>query len=158
VKTRIIAAIILSSITAVAQVGVSPLKAEFGKKASAQMTVSNGSLSPIAVTLEAKTLTMGSDGHLTLSDLDPAVVKVKLHETSARLAAKSSRTFDYDIKCNRCAVVISAAAAPIQKLKVDGDAMGARVVLRYGMTNFVCPSVKGCRESFLREWGKSDSK
>ena len=119
--------------------------------------MTNSGIIPVALTFEAKVLSQ-ADGNLVLTDLDPAQIQIKLHQTSARVEPHSSRTFDYDIKCDRCAVVLFASVTPIQKIKADPDTPTMKVVMHFGESIYVCDKAKGCRTSFLDAWKLSENK
>src|ERR1700730_9014334 len=66
---------------------VSPVIVECGKKCSGAFSVTNNGLTPLAVTVEARSFSMDPQGHATYRSLD-AAADLKLDEGSARIAPK----------------------------------------------------------------------
>jgi hypothetical protein len=154
-KLKLFIGLLFTAVAVSAQVSVSPLVAVAAKHASDQMTVTNGGITPVAVTLDARALTF-VDGKMVITPLGKDI-QVKLHETSARLEPNSAHIFDYDLKClQHCAVVIVATVTPIlpkPKTADDGEVhAGVKINYAFAETVYVCPKVKGCREGFKEMW------
>lgn len=146
-------AVIILIATAQAQVSISPLTAQFSKHASDQVTVTNDGVVPVAVTLDSRTVGVVA-GKIAVLPLSKDVT-VKLHELSARIEPHSAHTFDYDIRCGRCATMLVATVAPIErKIKAveDGEVhAGIHVNVAFAEVIYVCEAkvkAKECRASF----------
>ena len=144
-KTLIRLLMIVSAVTLHAQISITPLNFAAAKHANDQITITNGSARPVAVTLSARTLGV-VDGKLTVLTLAEGV-KVKLHETSARIEPLSSHSFDYDIACKRCVTMVIASVTPIEKVNEDAS-VGMHISLNEATVAYVCEHAKNCRESF----------
>lgn len=66
--------------------------------ASGTFQVVNGTLAPLATTLEVKGFVLDEAGHSQIADL-PANVHVALDATSARIPPQSSHTFSFAVDC-----------------------------------------------------------
>lgn len=123
--------------------GVTPIVAEFGgHHARGHFTVTNDSVRPIAVTVEATSLTFDK-GAPTWSPLS-ADVHVKLSESSVRVGPKSSHDFEYEVTCPAsCAVTFKA------RLVVAQRADGVRLAVTVPSTVYVCEKQKDCRQSVI---------
>jgi len=160
---KTILAILALSIVASAQITISPLNFQAAKKASDQVTITNGSTTPVAVTWDARALGF-VDGKSTVLPLGKDVT-VKIHPSSARVEPNQAYAWDYDVKCTYCAVILVASVSPIEK-KVkatdEGD-VHAGLVVRTGVGEvvYVCPKLKesgvSCRDHFKNMW-TADSK
>lgn len=122
---------------------VSPVIAEFGKRAVGQFTVSNNALVPQAVVVEAMSFSVVA-GQTKYRALDPGV-DVKLSETSARLGPKSTRTFDYTITCQSlpCAVTLWSTLTGLHSPD------GMKLAIHLPHVIYLCEKAKNCRASVL---------
>jgi hypothetical protein len=146
-KTVIILILTLAALTtaATAQVTLSPLNAEFGKKAKGEFNLTNGTFAPLSVTFELQSVELSS-GKFAMVDLKPTT-HVKLSEYSARIPAKQTRTIAYTVTCDvmPCGVVILSTMATGHTN--EGIAMATRM----GTIAYVCDKQKGCRDWFLAQ-------
>jgi hypothetical protein len=145
--------------SASAQVSISPLSESFAKKASSQITLQNDGLIPVVATLSAQTLGLTSEGKAAPLPLSKDVT-VNLHDLSGKIEPGTSRTFDYDIRCARCVVMVIATITPIEKHEKatdDGEVTaGMRIRTALATVAYVCPRLKEngvtCRDSFASIW------
>jgi hypothetical protein len=144
VKTIFAAIILLAATAGSAQVTISPLNAEFGKKAKGEFSLTNGAFSPLAVTFELASVDI-HDGKFGLTDLQPTT-HIKLSEYSARIPAKQTHTVGYSITCDAypCGVVI------LSTIVTGHTDEGLAVATRLGTVVYVCSSAKHCRDSILK--------
>jgi hypothetical protein len=77
---------------------VSPLIVECGKKCRGEFSITNNGLTPLAVTVEARSFSLDTLGRATNRPLDPGV-DLKLEEGSARVAPKGTHIFAYQLNC-----------------------------------------------------------
>src|SRR5580704_77617 len=76
---------------------VSPLIVECGKKCRGEFSITNNGLTPLAVTVEARSFSLDTVGRATNRPLDPGV-DLKLEEGSARVSPKGTHAFGYQLK------------------------------------------------------------
>lgn len=142
-KTLVVGAVIL----AVASVGkaqsVSPLFVEAKNKIKSQITVQNFGVQPMAVTVEAREMVL-IDGKASLQPVGPGV-HLELVDTSAVVAPKASRTFDYKVTSDHDTLVVILAGMVNGKPPKDG---GVIVKLWMPSSQYLCPQTgeKGCRD------------
>lgn len=137
---KIIIAVIALTACCFAQVTLSPLNAEHGKRSRDSFTVTNGSYTPLAVLFEIDSLDMTT---LEVVPLLPTT-HVKLSQYSARIPAKSSDTVNFDITCDTypCVTIIWSRFA------FGGHTeSGMAVAYRLGFVNYSCDREKNCRAS-----------
>lgn len=78
---------------------VGPLVAEGGKgRARGEFTVTNLNVQPLVTTVEAVSFTLTPEGKSVFLPLDPQAI-VKLTEASAKIGAKQTHTFAYEVEC-----------------------------------------------------------
>lgn len=119
---------------------VSPLSAEYGKKAAGTFTVTNNSLQPMVVTLEAVSVNVNPDGSQTLVQLDPNI-HVQLDSMSAKLGPKSDRLFSYKATCTTLPCVFVIYSRFQSARHVDS---GMPIVINLPTRVFICEKAKGC--------------
>ena len=102
---------------------VSPVIVECGKKCNGAFSVTNNGLTPLAVTVEARSFSMDTQGHATYRTLDEAA-DLKLDEGSARIASKGTHTFSYQLKCSvvPCSVTLLSSMVVVTQLTASGFA------------------------------------
>ena len=126
---------------------ISPLTQEAkGPRARGEITITNQGLVPMAVVLEAATLS-ATNGKPTYVPLHG--VQLKLSEQSARLGPKQTRMISYDAKCDQLPCAFTVFAKFVQ----GHTAQGIAVAIHLPSTMYVCEKKKGCRESTLRSLG-----
>lgn len=156
-KSILATAVIFAASFAGAQITISPVSVQYAKRASDQITLTNGGLTPVVATLSAKTLGVTPDRHAAILPLDKDTV-VKLHDISGRIEPNTSRTFDVDVKCKvRCVTMIVATITPVERHEKnttpdDEVHTGMRLQLALGSVWYVCPKERGCRDSFKEIW------
>src|SRR5580692_5671021 len=86
---------------------VSPMIVECGKKCRGEFSITNNGLTPLAVTVEARSFSLDTLGRARNRPLDPGV-DLKLEEGSARISPKGTHAFGYQLKCSvpPCSVTI----------------------------------------------------
>lgn len=134
---KIIIAIALAT-CCYAQVTLSPLNAEHGKRSRDSFTVSNGSYTSLAVLFEIDSLDMTT---LEVVPLLPTT-HIKMSQYSARIPAKSSDTVNFDITCDTypCVTIIWS------RFGVGGHTeSGMAVAYRLGFVDYSCEHEKNCR-------------
>jgi hypothetical protein len=78
---------------------VGPLVAEGGKgKAHGEFTVTNNGVQPLVATVTAMTFKLASDGKAIYLPLEATSV-VKITDTSAKVGARQSHSFGYEVQC-----------------------------------------------------------
>ena|ERR1700733_10184703 len=140
----VITLIIFASIAATAQT-ITPITQELGKRVRGEFSLANNGFTPMAVSLEIKSLKV-VDGKMTLSDLD-AGTHIKLSEWSARIPAKQIHSFGVDAKCDTlpCAFVVFTSMA------AGHTNEGVAVTAHLGTTMYLCQKQRGCRASFIKQ-------
>jgi hypothetical protein len=121
---------------------VSPVIVECGKKCKGAFSVSNNGLTPLAVTVEARSFSMDTQGHATYRTLD-AAADLKLDEGSARIAPKGTHTFSYQLKCS----VVPCSVTLLSSMVVGHTADGIWVRVQLPHTVYACEKQKDCRQS-----------
>lgn len=120
---------------------ISPVYAEAktGKTVKGQFAVQNLGVSPLPVTIEPRQLQM-IDGKPQFGSVLPGV-EVVLRDTSAVVSPKSSRTFDYTLKCPTDCMVSFWAGMVTGRTKE-----GIQVKTWLMSSVYACDKIKGCRE------------
>ena len=121
---------------------VSPVIVECGKKCNGAFSVTNNGLTPLAVTVEARSFSMDTQGHATYRTLDEAA-DLKLDEGSARIAPKGTHTFSYQLKCS----AVPCSVTLLSSMVVGHTADGIWVRVQLPHTVYVCEKQKDCRKS-----------
>lgn len=128
---------------------VTPVFAEgkAGKFVKGQYTVINKGVTNLPVIIEPKQLVM-VDGKPTFGPLQPGT-EVELKDTSAVISPKSSRTFDYRLRCTQDCLVMFLNGMTTGKTKE-----GVMIRLWIPSSVFICTdSAKGCRVKIKTEAG-----
>src|ERR1700720_1647974 len=120
---------------------VSPIIVECGKKCRSEFSITNNGLTPLAVTVEARSFSLDTLGHATNRPLDPTVA-LKLEEGSARIAPKGTHTFGYQLKCS----VPFCSVALLSSMVVGRTPQGILVRVQLAHTIYACEKQKGCRK------------
>jgi hypothetical protein len=121
---------------------VSPVIVECGKKCNGAFSVTNNGLTPLAVTVEARSFSMDTQGHATYRTLD-AAADLKLDEGSARIAPKGTHTFSYQLKCS----AVPCSVTLLSSMVVGHTTDGIWVRLQLPHTVYACEKQKNCRKS-----------
>ena len=121
---------------------VSPVIVECGKKCSGAFSVTNNGLTPLAVTVEARSFSMDTQGHATYRTLDEAA-DLKLDEGSARIGPKGIHTFSYQLKCS----AVPCSVTLLSSMVVGHTADGILVRVQLPHTVYACEKQKDCRKS-----------
>jgi hypothetical protein len=133
--------ILFSGLSVSAQT-VSPVIVECGKKCNGAFSVTNNGLTPLAVTVEARSFSLNIEGHATYRTLD-ASANLKLDEGSARIAPKGTHTFSYELKCFAAPCSVTLLSSMVVGHTADG--IWVRVQLPH--TVYACEKQKDCRKS-----------
>lgn len=145
-KLKTLFAIIFLSLAtlATAQVTISPLNAEFGKKARSQFQLTNGGFTPLSVNVEVVSVVIRNGQAIVATGLD-STTHVKVSQYSAKIPAKQVHTFFYTMTCDAypCSAILFADVA--QGHTDSGEA----VVLRLGEIVYACEKQKNCRNSII---------
>jgi hypothetical protein len=120
---------------------VSPIIVECGKKCRGEFSITNNGLTPLAVTVEARSFSMDTLGHATNRPLDSAV-DLHLDEGSARVSPKGTHTFTYQLKCS----VRPCSVALLSSMVVGRTAEGILVRVQLAHTVYMCENQKNCRK------------
>jgi hypothetical protein len=120
---------------------VSPIIVECGKKCRGEFSITNNGLTPLAVTVEARSFGLDTLGHATNRPLDPGV-ELKLDEGSARISPKGTHTFGYQLKCS----VPPCSVALLSSMVVSHTAEGILVRVQLAHTVYICEKQKDCRK------------
>jgi hypothetical protein len=120
---------------------VSPIIVECGKKCRGEFSITNNGLTPLAVSVEARSFSLDILGRATNRPLDPTV-DLRLEEGSARVSPKSTHTFAYQLKCGTppCSVAL------LSSMVVGHTAEGILVRVQLAHTVYVCEKQKDCRK------------
>jgi hypothetical protein len=105
---------------------VSPVIVECGKHCNGEFTVSNPTISPVTVTVEAYSFALGADGKSILRPLD-ADADLQLDEMAARVGPQGAHTFGYKLRCTRTPCLVTVYVAMVVGHTNDG--MAVRVLL-----------------------------
>jgi hypothetical protein len=147
-KVLILAAISLIGVVSHAQ-QVSPVYAEgkAGKKSmKGQFTVQNLGVAPMPVTIEPRQLVI-VDGKGTFGALQDATVVLK--DTSAVVAPRSARTFDYEVNCPKECMVMMLSGMTTGRTRE-----GVTVKLWIPSSVYACvDTAKNCRARIKKEAG-----
>jgi hypothetical protein len=129
---------------------VSPLIVECGKKCRGEFSITNNGLTALAVTVEARSFSLDTQGHATNRPLDSGV-ELKLEEGSARVPPKGTHTFGYQLKCSAppCAVAL------LSSMVVGHAAEGILVRVQLAHTIYICEKQKDCRKKVRAAAGVS---
>jgi len=121
---------------------VSPMVVECGKKCRGEFSITNNGLTPLAVTIEARSFSLDTLGRATNRPLDPTV-DLKLEEGSARVAPKGTHIFAYQLKCSAppCSVAL------LSSMVAGHTANGVIVRVQLAHTIYVCEKQKNCRKN-----------
>jgi hypothetical protein len=120
---------------------VSPIIVECAKKCRGEFSITNNGLTPLAVTVEARSFSLDTLGHGTNRPLDPGV-ELKLEEGSARISPKGTHTFGYQLKCS----VPPCSVALLSSMAVGHTAEGILVRVQLAHTVYICEKQKDCRK------------
>jgi hypothetical protein len=120
---------------------VSPIIVECGKKCSGEFSITNNGLTPLAVSVEARSFSLDTLGHARNRPLD-AGVDLKLEEGSARISPKGTHTFAYQLKC----AVPPCSVALLSSMVVGHTAEGILVRVQLAHTVYSCEKQKDCRK------------
>src|SRR5580693_8663691 len=120
---------------------VSPIIVECGKKCRGEFSITNNGLTPLAVTVEARSFGLDTVGRATNRPLDPAV-DLKLDEGSARISPKGTHTFGYQLKCS----IPPCSVALLSSMVVSHTAEGILVRVQLAHTVYICEKQKDCRK------------
>jgi hypothetical protein len=120
---------------------VSPIIVECGKKCRGEFSITNNGLTPLAVSVEARSFTLDTLGHATNRPLDPGV-DLKLEESSARISPKGTHTFGYQLKCS----VPPCSVALLSSMVLGHTAEGILVRVQLAHTVYACEKQKDCRK------------
>jgi len=120
---------------------VSPVIVECGKKCRGEFSITNNGLTPLAVSVEARSFSLDTLGHATNRPLDSGV-DLKLEEGSARIAPKGTHTFGYQLKCS----VRPCSVALVSSMVVGRTAEGILVRVQLAHTVYACEKQKDCRK------------
>jgi hypothetical protein len=128
---------------------ISPLFVEGKAKVKAQFSITNPSVSPMPVSVEAREMVM-VDGKAQLVTPTNGV-HVELQDTSGIVAPKSTRTFDYKITSDHDALIVLMAGM------VNGRSKeGVTIKLWFPHSVYTCTdSAKDCRERVKKSLGMS---
>jgi hypothetical protein len=142
---------------AVSAQSVSPLVAEGGKgKAKGEFVVTNNSVQPLVVTIQALSFKLTNDGHTVYLPLDVKSVAL-LSETSARVGAKQTHSFGYRVEClstEPCLICFLPRMVSVQHV-TSGMQLG--IIIPHSV--YLCPdSAKHCRDRVRRAAGIPDGK
>jgi hypothetical protein len=121
---------------------VSPLIVECGKKCDGEFSITNNGLTPLAVTVEARSFSLDTLGRATNRPLD-AAVDLTLDEGSARISPKGTHTFAYKLKCS----LPPCPVALFSSIVVGHTAEGILVRVQLAHTIYACEKQKNCRKS-----------
>lgn len=124
---------------------ISPVWNECKVKCSGEFSVINNSVQPMTVTIEPHMFAFGADGKATMTPIDPAVVEVKLAETSARLSPQETHAFEYRVKCLKTPCMVTFLSGMVIGHTKEG--MAVRLVLNSSL--YVCDREKGCRAGLI---------
>ncbi len=148
-KILILAAISFVGVVASAQtVGPVFLEGKIGKKPfKGQFLVENSTVHPMPVVIEAKQL-QAVDGKPVFGALLPGTV-VSLKDSSAVVSPRSSRVFDYEVRCEKNCVVTFLAGMSGGK-----NPQGINIRLWLMSSAFLCSdSAKNCRTRTKKAMG-----
>ena len=120
---------------------VSPVIVECGKKCRGEFSITNNGLTPLAVSVEARSFSLDTLGHATNRPLDSGV-DLKLEEGSARISPKGTHTFGYQLKCS----VRPCSVALVSSMVVGRTAEGILVRVQLAHTVYACEKQKDCRK------------
>lgn len=132
---------------AVAQT-ISPVVAEYGKRANGSFTMKNNGLQAQVVTVEARSFSVGANTP-TIRSLD-AGVHVDLSEMSARVQPGQDHEFAYRITCDAYPCTVMFLVGITNGKTADGT-LAVRLVLSHAV--YLCQRAKGCRADLLRAAG-----
>jgi hypothetical protein len=120
---------------------VSPIIVECSKKCRGEFSITNNGLTPLAVTLEARSFSLDTLGHATNRALDSGV-DLRLEEGSARISPKGTHTFAYQLKC----AVPPCSVALLSSMVVGHTPEGILVRVQLAHTIYACEKQKDCRK------------
>ena len=120
---------------------VSPIIVECGKKCRGEFSITNNGLTPLAVSVEARSFSLDTMGHATNRPLDSSV-DLRLEEGSARISPKGTHTFGYQLKCS----VPPCSVALLSSMVLGHTAEGILVRVQLAHTVYACEKQKDCRK------------
>jgi hypothetical protein len=120
---------------------VSPIIVECAKKCRGEFSITNNGLTPLAVSVEARSFSLDNLGHATNRPLDPSV-DLKLEEGSARISPKGTHTFGYLLKCSAS----TCSVALLSSMVVGHTDEGILVRVQLAHTVYACEKQKNCRK------------
>jgi hypothetical protein len=128
---------------------ITPLIAEYGKKASGSFTITNNGLKPLNVVLEKHGFDVTKNGDAVLTPL-PAGVDVELGATSTVIGIQQSHTFYYKISCS-----ILPCKAELLALMSTGERTSQGLQMSLGLPHviYLCQVKKNCRLDTLKSYG-----
>lgn len=124
---------------------ISPTAEEFkGPHAKGFFTVANQGVKPLAVSVEATSLSIDSNGHPVLSP-NPPNVTVIFKQPQFKLGPKQTHMVNFEATCISvpCHFELLASFAPA----IDSD--GIAVVTHLGTAIYVCEKQRDCRKETL---------
>jgi hypothetical protein len=131
---------------------LSPMVGEYGKKANGTFLLTNNTVVPLAVTIEAQSFSVDKMGkHLRPLD---STTHVQLSETSARLAPKEIHEVNFKIRCDvyPCLVTfLSGMVVGHTQGDKDHPVFQVRLILEH--VAYVCSKAKNCRKDVLAAAG-----
>jgi hypothetical protein len=127
---------------------VSPITAEYGRKANGEFQITNNTVQPMVVSLEAYSFSLDSKGqHFRKLD---GTTHLVLSETSARLSPKEVHSFNYRITCDVLPCYTTILSGMIVGKTQDG--IQVRLILPHSV--YTCQKkASKCREQALKEAG-----
>ena len=131
---------------------ISPLAQEYGKRAAGTFLLTNNTVVPLAVTIEARSFSVDKVGkHLRPLD---STAHVQLSETSARLAPKETHEVDYKIRCDVYPCLVTfLAGMTVGHTQASGNNPVFQVRLILEHVVYLCEKSKGCRAQVLAAAG-----
>lgn len=126
---------------------VSPITAQYGRKANGSFQIQNNTVQPMVVSLEVYSFSLDSKGQ-HFRKLDDST-HVTLSETSARLSPKEIHEFTYRMVCQTAPCEVSILSGMIVGKTQEG--IQVRLVLPHSV--YMCEKAKRCREQILQDAG-----
>ncbi len=127
---------------------VSPVIAECGKKCNGEFTITNNGVTPLVVSVEARSFSIDPSGHAIYRAVD-STVDLQLAEGSARISPKAAHTFGYKLKCSAapCSVTL------LSTMSVGRTPQGILVRVQVPHVIYLCDKAHGCRDSVRKAAG-----
>jgi hypothetical protein len=145
----LLSAMFAFAVATAAQVSVTPVIVE-GKgrpRAHGEFTVTNVGLAPVLVQIEPMSFTPQANGDAAYRALDPGT-HVTLTQSSAKIGAKQSHTFAYQVQCDKLPCFFTLYAASI----TGHTAQGVAVKMLIPSTVYLCEKQKDCRYNILKSF------